>query len=93
MLASAATIDGENLDLKAQRAFIAGINCKITCPRLRYAREEADCTMKRLLEVAELAEVHYGLKRVDPTDTKSTPTRADGLRQPIRMTGRFRRRW
>eukprot|EP00918_Siedleckia_nematoides_P089234 GHVU01196143.1.p1 GENE.GHVU01196143.1~~GHVU01196143.1.p1 ORF type:complete len:218 (-),score=23.66 GHVU01196143.1:309-962(-) len=45
--------------------------------------------MERLLEVAELAEVHYGLKRVDPTDPKSTPGRLDssrdGLNQPVRM--------
>ena len=44
--------------------------------------------MERLLEVAELAEVHYGLKRVDPTDTKCTPTglssRRNTIDQPIR---------
>ena len=44
--------------------------------------------MEVLLEVAELAEVHYGLKRVDPTDTKCTPTslnsRKSSVDQPIR---------
>ena len=59
LLASAANIKGENLDLKEQRAFIAGINCKVTAPKLRYARGETGCTMEHLLETAELAEVHY----------------------------------
>eukprot|EP00919_Chromeraceae_sp_WS-2016_P022799 GHVR01054131.1.p1 GENE.GHVR01054131.1~~GHVR01054131.1.p1 ORF type:complete len:114 (-),score=18.34 GHVR01054131.1:13-354(-) len=56
MLASAATVGGENLDLKAQRAFVAGINCTITAPKLWYARyDDGGCTMERLLEVAEQA--------------------------------------
>ena len=32
LLASAATVKGEKLDLKAQRSFVAGFNCKITTP-------------------------------------------------------------
>eukprot|EP00919_Chromeraceae_sp_WS-2016_P081284 GHVR01192026.1.p1 GENE.GHVR01192026.1~~GHVR01192026.1.p1 ORF type:complete len:152 (+),score=8.18 GHVR01192026.1:209-664(+) len=77
MLASAATVVGENLDLKAQRAFIAGINCKTTGPKLRYARQKPDCTMEKLLEVARNAEMHYQLKRIDPTSVKETPTTVD----------------
>eukprot|EP00920_Eleutheroschizon_duboscqi_P030020 GHVT01072838.1.p1 GENE.GHVT01072838.1~~GHVT01072838.1.p1 ORF type:complete len:124 (+),score=7.57 GHVT01072838.1:31-372(+) len=77
MLASAATVGGENLDLKAQRAFVAGINCTITAPKLRYARyDDGGCTMERLLEVAEQPEIHYQLKRVDPTDTKANTHRS-----------------
>eukprot|EP00919_Chromeraceae_sp_WS-2016_P041821 GHVR01099601.1.p2 GENE.GHVR01099601.1~~GHVR01099601.1.p2 ORF type:complete len:119 (+),score=15.19 GHVR01099601.1:119-475(+) len=48
--------------------------------------------MERLLEVAEQAEIHYQLKRVDPTDTKATPTGADygskGATKPIRALDR-----
>eukprot|EP00920_Eleutheroschizon_duboscqi_P005043 GHVT01011700.1.p1 GENE.GHVT01011700.1~~GHVT01011700.1.p1 ORF type:complete len:202 (-),score=10.81 GHVT01011700.1:3-518(-) len=92
LLASAATVKGENLDLKAQRAFVAGINCKVTAPKLRYARYDEECTMERLLEVAEqngpATEIHYQLWRVDPTDTKVTPTGAEpspiGPAKPVR---------
>eukprot|EP00920_Eleutheroschizon_duboscqi_P032098 GHVT01077418.1.p1 GENE.GHVT01077418.1~~GHVT01077418.1.p1 ORF type:complete len:187 (+),score=4.57 GHVT01077418.1:415-975(+) len=78
MLASAATVQGENLVLKAQRAFVAGINCWVMAPKLRYARHDTECTMEKFLEVAEQAEVHYQLKREDPTDNKVAPTKVVG---------------
>eukprot|EP00920_Eleutheroschizon_duboscqi_P031849 GHVT01076696.1.p1 GENE.GHVT01076696.1~~GHVT01076696.1.p1 ORF type:complete len:140 (+),score=5.30 GHVT01076696.1:295-714(+) len=73
-LASASHVNGENLDLKAQRAFVAGIDCDITGPELRYAREDPHCTMAKLIDVARKAEMHYKLKRFDPTREKETPT-------------------
>eukprot|EP00919_Chromeraceae_sp_WS-2016_P081281 GHVR01192022.1.p2 GENE.GHVR01192022.1~~GHVR01192022.1.p2 ORF type:complete len:188 (+),score=12.32 GHVR01192022.1:477-1040(+) len=77
ILASASHVIGENLDVKAQRAFVAGINCDITGPELRYAREDPYCTMDKLLEVARNAEMHYRLKRIDPLRVKETPTKVD----------------
>ena len=73
ILAAAATVEGERIDLKAQRAFVSGINCPVTAPRLRKARMKLGCTMESLLKLAEQTECHYQLKRVDPTDTRSTP--------------------
>ena len=43
-------------------------------PRLRKVRMKPGCTMESLLKLAEQTECHYQLKRVDPTDTQSTPT-------------------
>eukprot|EP00918_Siedleckia_nematoides_P081327 GHVU01178369.1.p1 GENE.GHVU01178369.1~~GHVU01178369.1.p1 ORF type:complete len:182 (-),score=15.01 GHVU01178369.1:184-675(-) len=79
LLASASHVVGENLDLKAQRAFIAGINCEITGPMLRYESQKPDCTMERLLEVARNAEMYHKLIRIDPVmeRVKDTPTTVD----------------
>lgn len=33
--------------------------------------------MEKLLEVAERAELHYQLRRIDPTDTRKAPTKVD----------------
>ena len=73
ILASAATVEGKRLDLKAQRAFVGGINCSVTAPHLRKARMKKDCTMESLLRLAEQIECHYQLKRVDPTDNQTAP--------------------
>jgi hypothetical protein len=43
MLATAAAVPGEDIDLKAQRAFAKGINCEVTGPKLRKALEKPDC--------------------------------------------------
>eukprot|EP00919_Chromeraceae_sp_WS-2016_P081279 GHVR01192014.1.p1 GENE.GHVR01192014.1~~GHVR01192014.1.p1 ORF type:complete len:178 (+),score=15.19 GHVR01192014.1:477-1010(+) len=79
LLASASHVVGENLDLKAQRAFIAGINCGTTGPMLRYESQKPDCTMERLLEVVRNAEMNHKLIRINPVKerVKETPTTVD----------------
>ena len=93
MLATDAAVEGEDVDLKAQRAFVAGINCEVTAPKLRHARGKLgpECTIERLLLVAERTEVNYQLCRMDPTDTKTTPIGVDeGPRRPVRTSSRER---
>jgi hypothetical protein len=70
MLATAAAVPGEDIDLKVQRVFAKGINCEVTGPKLRKALKKPDCTFSRLVKVAELTESRNLLKREDPVITK-----------------------
>jgi hypothetical protein len=70
MLAIAAIVPGEDIDLKAQRAFVKGINCEVTGPKLRKTLEKLDCTFVSLVKVAELMESRNLLKWEDPVMTK-----------------------
>lgn len=66
-MSTAAAVQGKNVDLKVQRTFISGIYYKITGPKLCYARLDTDCMIDKLLEVAKQAEIHYQLRRINPT--------------------------
>jgi hypothetical protein len=61
---------GEDIDLKAQRALVKGINCDVTGPKLRKAQEKPGCTFAELVKMAEPTESRYLLKRDDPVMTK-----------------------
>jgi hypothetical protein len=52
--------------MKAIHSFVKGYNCSITEPKLWGALERSDCTLTRLVSIAEKCEVHYKLKRDDP---------------------------
>ena len=66
VLATAAALPGEDIDMKAMRSFVKGYNCSITEPKLWGALERSDCTLTRLVSIAEKCEVRYKLKRDDP---------------------------
>jgi hypothetical protein len=71
VLATAAALPGEDIDMKAMRSFVKGYNCLITEPKLWGALERSDCTrrgctLSRLVSIAEKCEVRYKLKRDDP---------------------------
>jgi hypothetical protein len=66
VLATAAALLGEDIDMKAMRSFVKGYNCSITEPKLWGALERSDCTFSRLVSIAEKCEVRYKLKRDDP---------------------------
>jgi hypothetical protein len=57
VLATAAAVSGEDIDLKAQRALVKGINCDITGPKLWKAQEKPGCTFAELGKTAELTEI------------------------------------
>jgi hypothetical protein len=63
VLATAAALPGEDVDMKAMRSFVKG---SITEPKLWGALERSDCTLTRLVTIAEKCEVRYKLKRDDP---------------------------
>jgi hypothetical protein len=66
VLAIAAALPGEDIDMKTMRSFVKGYNCSITEPKLWGALERSDCTLTRLVTIAEKCEVRYKLKRDDP---------------------------
>jgi hypothetical protein len=66
VLATATAHPGKDIDMKAMRSFVKGYNCSITEPKLWGALERSDCTLSRLVSIAEKCEVRYKLKRDDP---------------------------
>jgi hypothetical protein len=86
VLATAAVVSGEDIDLKAQRALVKGINCEVTGPKLRKAQEKPGCTFAELVKTAELTESRYLLKRDDPVMTKYISDVSDGS-NPVRTMG------
>jgi hypothetical protein len=48
VLATAAEVAGEDIDLKAQRALVKGINCEVTGPKLRKALEKPGVYFSRV---------------------------------------------
>jgi hypothetical protein len=87
VLATAAAVAGADIDLKAQRALVKGINCEVTGPKLRKPQEKAGCTFLELIKVAELTESRNLLRRDDPVMTKYIFDVADGS-NPVRTKGR-----
>jgi hypothetical protein len=83
VLATAAAVPGEDIDLKAQRALVKGINCEVTGPKLRKVQERPGCTFAELVKTAELTESRYLLKRDDPVMTKYISDVSDGS-NPVR---------
>jgi hypothetical protein len=86
VLATAAAVAGEDIDLKAQRALVKGINCEVTGPKLRKAQEKPGCTFAELVKVAELTESRNLLRRDDPVMTKYISDVANGS-NPVRTMG------
>jgi hypothetical protein len=86
VLATAAAVAGEDIDLKAQRALVKEINCEVTGPKLRKAQEKPGCTFAELVKVAELTESRNLLCRDDPVMTKYISDVADGS-NPVRTMG------
>jgi hypothetical protein len=66
VLATAAALPGEDIDMKAMRSFVKGYNCSITESKLWGALKCSDCTLTRLVGIAEKCEVRYKLKQDDP---------------------------
>jgi hypothetical protein len=86
VLATAAAVSGEDIDLKAQRALVKGINREVTGPKLRKAQEKPGCTFAELVKTAELTESRYLLKQDDPVMTKYISDVSDGS-NPVRTMG------
>jgi hypothetical protein len=51
VLATAAALPGEDIDMKAMRPFVKGYNCSITEPKLWGALERSNCTLTRLVTI------------------------------------------
>jgi hypothetical protein len=80
VLATAAAVAGEDIDLKAQRAL------EVTGPKLRKSLEKPGCTFAELVKVAELTESRNLLKRDDPVMTKYISDVSEGS-NPVRSVG------